>query len=190
MKTFTDKSYYIPLFNNKIKLLDHCAEINNLNAMEYTLLLGDDIMVVARIIDNKLNEVYLRYINNNIMKLLSVNKNGSSNTYYYENSRIIRNDGVVYNINIGANNAVTIYRQNDNRTYTQGFTDINTLPDILYLVAYYFNNYFDDIKTIKNSKMVEDKIEILKNIIESVNTDTDTTVVKKLKSKQKVVCWN
>lgn len=191
MKTEVDRSYYIPLYDNHIKLLDHCGSISNLDAFEYSMLLDNDIMLIIRLKDNKLNEIYIKYTNSKCMKLFSVREDGTCNTYeYLPDLKIARDDGVIYDVVIDED-GVKLSRNSDDRVYIQGFADINELPDLLYIIAYYLNKNYSYFVNIKNNdKASNTDVDDIKKLIELVNSDRDnTTIVNNLKLNQKIMYW-
>lgn len=154
----------ISCFSSKIKILNRRITISDLNACEYGLsILDDTAVIIARIIDNKLSEIYCRYLSD---KLVSVDSNGIFSSYKYTmNGKIIRDDGAVYVID-----KYVIKRLGDNRVYTDAEITVKDIPDILYKISYYiYKNYNDFVNVcLKNQSF-----EFARDIITKVNLDAD-----------------
>lgn len=176
MNNFT----YILCYGGKIKILNRCISISNLDAHEYGLSFNnDESIIIVRISNKKVVELYCRY---RMDKLISINNEGKLSFYKYEvdknDVKIVRDDGAEY-IMDGA----VIRRPSDTRVYEDKEITVKEIPDIIYGVAYYLNKYYDNFVDIC---LRNESIEFAKDIISALNAGIDKDIIKSVKKNSEV----
>lgn len=166
-----------PIVWNKYWISPRCLIAENINATEYTLILGCTLCSI-RIKNNKLIEMYF-YDRTDNNQILAVEEN-SYNTYTQIDGIIRRDDGAIYEYT-----DTGLVRVNDNRIYTTNYCDPKNLPDLVY-TAYYFMYNSEVLKSyIKNFYYNINLLNIkeLQTLITTINNYKDKDKAKLVKSK-------
>lgn len=146
-----------PIVWNNYWISNECLIAENINATEYTLILGCTLCSI-RIKNDKLIEMYFydRTDNNQILAI----EEHSHNTYTQINGIITRDDGAIYEYT-----DTGLVRVNDNRIYTTSYCNPKDLPSIVYTAYYFMYNsealmeyqktYLYNIKLLNVAKLQE-----------------------------------
>ena len=120
---------HTPSVWNKYWISDRCLVADDIQSVEYRLVLGST-MCSIRYKEDRILEMYF-FDRTSDMKILSIEEH-KYNRYIIKDEVIYRDDGMQY-----INTDSGVLRLNDKRSYTQMDCIVTDLPDRVY-TAYYF----------------------------------------------------